>query len=154
MKYSLAEIAEIEAHYNILLPKTYKIMLFLIGEKITNFNKNTSTKTSVSIYKIQEKIKNSIENFESSEESIAYKLNNVFFLTNSLVCVEDIKHYFIELTYEKDCPVYCWTYHGYSDTNSIEKNYDTIEEWLYKINPVLFFELQARKMFCDPHNLF
>jgi hypothetical protein len=154
MKYSLVKISEIEAYYNALLPRVYKLMLLLIGEKIMDFNKYTQVNTSKSICEIQQKITNSIKNFESSEEKIADRLNNVFYLTSSLNFDEDTKHYFIKSTDENDCPVYCWTYHGSSDTNSIEKSSETIEEWLYQINPVLYLEWQARKIFCEFFKIF
>ena len=119
-----------------------------------DFNKYTQPKTSKSICKIQEKIINSIKDFESSEEKIACELSNVFYLTSSLDCDEDTKHYFIKSTDKDDCPVYCWTYHGSSGTNSIEKSHETVAEWLHEISPALYVEWQIRKIFCDVSRFF
>jgi SMI1-KNR4 cell-wall len=149
MKYSLVEISEIEARYNISLPRVYKLMLLLIGEKIMDFNKYTQAKSSKSICQIQRKIIDSIKSYESSEEKISHRLNDVFYITSSLEFDEDTKHYFIRSNNESDCPVYCWTYHGSSDTNSIEKISETLEEWLYEMSCVVYLEWQLRKVFCN-----
>ena len=54
MKYSLLEIKQIEAYYNIKLPVSYKIMMMLIGRKILN-NLPRQESYYGSIYRIQEK---------------------------------------------------------------------------------------------------
>ncbi len=146
MEYSLLEINEIEAYYNIKFPVSYKRIMMLIGRKILN-NLPRQESYYGSIYRIQEK---NISLTEDDENDITYKLKNVFFITNSLKYypgVESSVVYFIEPRGQHDCPVNAWIYDGYSDESSIEKISDGIEEWLEKISCTLHLELQVKKIF-------
>jgi hypothetical protein len=155
MEYSLLEINEIEAYYNIKLPFVYKRMMMLIGTKILN-NLPSQTTYYRSIYRVQEKMKSLTKEIEDDgylwkyEGIMSHGLEKAFFITNCVKHDNNIEHdkiYFIEPKEQNDCPVYAWIYNGYSAEISIDKSSDGIEEWLLEISCALHVELQFKKIF-------
>jgi hypothetical protein len=154
--FSLLEINELESHYEIIFSESFKELLSLIGRKIIDISlKNTRNKDflgnykSLSIYDIQDEM---IERFADHEIDKTYQ--NKFFMTAFLRQIDcEFIAYFIEANGTNNSPVYCWTMNTAFDTDSIEKYSDNIEQWLYKINPILYIELQARKIFCNVSTL-
>jgi hypothetical protein len=154
--FSRSQIKKIEEYYNINLPAAYKIVLFIVGEKIINFLQKQSQPINdsepLSIYKIQTEMKVSEDDPACDEPELVNRLSNVFFLTNfvsyknqELVNIS----YFIDLQGQENRPVYGWIYHNGYDANSIEKISDTIEEWLSQLSFTIYVEYQMKKIFCD-----
>ncbi|HEY9692312.1 MAG TPA: SMI1/KNR4 family protein [Oculatellaceae cyanobacterium] len=154
--FSALKISQLESHYKVAFPQSYKKILALIGTKVINisienihnkniFNHNRNT----SIYDIQDEMMESIVEYEISR---LHNLN-IFFLTAFLRHTDcEFVAYFIEANGGDDCPVYRWMMDGTFDTDLVEKYSDNIEQWLYKINPILYIELQLKKMFFDVSN--
>jgi hypothetical protein len=161
MDYSLLEIRQIEAYYNIELPTAYKRMMMLIGCKILSNLPHQKTYYRT-IYKIQEEMKLRTEDKEDdiakgfitqkykSKNGTIHGVEKAFFITNCLTHHNNIEHskvYFIEPTRQNDCPVYAWIYDGYSGESSIHRISDEIEEWLIQVSCSLHLELQMKKIF-------
>jgi hypothetical protein len=156
MEYSLLEISEIEAYYNIELPIVYKRMMMLIGRKILN-NLPHQTTYYPTIYKIQEKMTlltrnggNDITHGYKADDGMIHGLERAFFITNCLTHHNNPEHskvYFIKPTGQRDCPVYGWIYNGYSGESTIHKISNGIEEWLVEVSCVLSIELDIKKIF-------
>jgi hypothetical protein len=151
MTFSTSEINELEYLYGVFLPEQYRTILLLIGDKIMDIsirspsNKNISGDIlSSSIYEIQDNMRISVADYGISE--LCHP--SVFFITTFLR-YDDCKYvaYFIKAERANNHPVYCWRDDTVLDISSIEKFSDNIEQWLYKINPILYIELQARKIF-------
>ncbi|HEY9693757.1 MAG TPA: hypothetical protein V6D15_16245 [Oculatellaceae cyanobacterium] len=158
MLFSCSYIKEIEVYYNIVLPLEYKKAFYLIGDKIMNISSKSLSKDtpSLSVYEIQKEVNINDDDGSRDEPYLTDRLTNVFFITTFIKYVKDddflTAAYFID-PQEEDCAVYAWIYDNGYDTSSIEKISDNIEEWLKRIDPLLYFELQLKKLVCDtPYN--
>jgi hypothetical protein len=102
-----------------------------------------------SIYDIQDEMLDDIEYVEDFDFRMLCDPSNIFFLTITLYHNE-VKNisYFINANGKNDSPVYCWITDIADDDNVITKFSDSIEGWLFKTNPILWIELQTRKIFC------
>jgi hypothetical protein len=84
--FSCSQIKQIEEHYNISLPATYKMVLSIVGEKMMYFLQKQSQPINdrelLSIYKIQTEMKVSEDDSDCDESELVDRLSNVFFLTN------------------------------------------------------------------------
>ena len=157
MNFSTLEINKLESHYAVTFPIKYKKILALIGTSVVNISiKNISNKDifnsnkNMSIYDIQDDMIDSVAQYNSSTSCNI----NVFFLTAFLRHTDcEYVAYFIEANGGDDCSVYCWIMDTAFDTDSIEKYSDNIEQWLYNINPILYIELQTRKLFYNVSTL-
>jgi hypothetical protein len=153
--FSRSQIKQIEEYYSVILPVAYKMVLFMVGEKIINFlqKQHQSIRDSepLSVYKIQTEMKVSEDDSACDEVELVNRLSSVFFLTNfvSYKNQEIINiSYFIDPQGQDNCPVYGWICHNGNDTNSIEKISDNIEGWLSQLSYPLYIEYQLKKKFC------
>jgi hypothetical protein len=152
--FSYSEIRQIEEFYNIRLPLKYKAVLFYVGEKIIHIQQDRfqviDNIEPLSIYKIQSimRVGENDSCYDRDEFELNNRLMNVFFLTIFMPYKNEYLasiSYFIEPQGQEDCPVYAWIYNEVLNTNSIEKNSNSIEEWLCKIDYPLYLEFQIKK---------
>jgi hypothetical protein len=149
MNYSSINVQEIEEFYNMSFPSTYKDILFLIGDKLTEFSRRQTrsisiqSKEKISIYDIQ----NHMLEWANECEINELLNSNIFFITTFLILTDRTSvSYFIKPNGGIDCSVYMWIIDNIDDDkDSIEKNSSSIEQWLCKINPLLYLEYKARK---------
>jgi hypothetical protein len=151
MAFSNLEISRLEHFYGVTFSEQYKAILLLIGDKITDISlkdirnkKHTGGVYNSSIYEIQDYMKSWITECEISE---LYE-PCIFFIT-AFLRYNDYENvaYFIKSKEAKDYSVYSFRSNNILDVDSIDKFSDNIEQWLYRVNPILYVELQAKKIF-------
>jgi hypothetical protein len=152
--FSPSSIKSIENYYGIRLPIAYKRILLLVGDKMMDFLRKQHSIIDdiepLSIYKIQKVMKVSEDDPADDEPELVSRLLNVFWLTDfisykdGLSSLENIS-YFVDPQEQEDCFVYGWIYDNGSDTNSIIKVANTLEEWLYKLSFPLYVEFKIKK---------
>jgi hypothetical protein len=150
MAFSTAKINELENFYGFSLPEKYKLMMLLIGDKIMDISfknprnkKNNGGVFNSSIYEIQDYMRSWITECEISELYDPC----IFFITAFLRYDDCVNvAYFIKVNETDNFSVYSFKSDNILDIDSIDIFSCDIEEWLHKINPFLYIELQARKL--------
>ena len=153
MAFSTSRIDELEQFYGFSLPEKYKLMLILIGDKIMDISfknprnrKSTGEVFNSSIYEIQDYMRSWITECEINELYDPC----IFFITAFLRYNDCVNvAYFIKINEASNPSVYSFKSDNVLDVNSIDIFSNDIEEWLHKVNPILYIELQARKLIRD-----
>jgi hypothetical protein len=153
MSFSILEINELEHLYKVSLPERCKTILLLIGDKIIDMSlKDSGNKNALgndinsSIYDVQNDMRDWITEYDMRRLFDP----DIFFLTAFLNRGDcEYVAYFIKANEIDDSSVYSWTKDTAVDTHLIEKFTDNIEQWLYRINPILYIELQVKKRFLN-----